>query len=200
MRKKDNFKIAIIGPYPPPYGGISIHVQRMHYFMKARSIKHTVYTKIDTTEVDLVDMGKEKGWPLKYFFTAKEDILHFHNIDWRERILIGLMGFLNKKVVSTIHGSSLNDQINQGRWLKKKILMWALKNIYKIIVVNSEIKSLLVSLGVRPEKVECIPAFIPPIATSGRFVALFIFLIKSVPTGGIAPTFVVVKNTGPTPM
>jgi hypothetical protein len=27
--KNKKVKIAIIGPYPPPYGGISVHIQRV---------------------------------------------------------------------------------------------------------------------------------------------------------------------------
>jgi len=158
----NNFKVAIIGPYPPPYGGISVHVQRMHHFLQERNNKHVIYTKIDMEKADLVNIDKQKRWLLKYFFTAKENILHFHSIDWKERVLIGLMGFLGKKVILTIHGESLNNQLNQSNWLKRKILIWAIKNIKNIIAVNPKIKSLLISLGIKPKKVECVPAFIPP--------------------------------------
>ena len=72
MEKRNNsLKIAIIGPYPPPYGGISIHVQRMHYFLQQeRNIKHIVYTETDVEKVDLFDISRDKKWLLKYFFTA----------------------------------------------------------------------------------------------------------------------------------
>lgn len=161
-KRNNNFKVAIIGSYPPPYGGISVHVQRMHHFLQKKSINHIIYTKIDTEKTDLIDIGKKKKWLLKYSLTAKENVLHFHSIDWRERVLIGMMGFFGKKVILTIHGESLNNQINQSSWLKKKILIWALKNIDNIIVVNPQIKSLLISLEVKSEMLECIPAFIPP--------------------------------------
>ena len=159
----NNFKVAIIGPYPPPYGGISIHIQRMHYFLMERNIEHTIYTNKDFKKENLVNISKKKMWLLKYFFSAKENILHFHNIDWRSRVLIGLMRFTGKKVILTIHGASLHRQINQSGWLKKKLLIWALKNINSIIVVDPKIKNLLVSLGIISERVEYIPTFIPPI-------------------------------------
>jgi len=155
-------KIAMIGPYPPPYGGISIHVQRMHRYLQERNIEHTVYTNMDAEEASLVNIGKRKKWLLKYFFSAKEEIIHFHSIDWRERVLIGIMGFTGRKVILTIHGESLNNQITQGNWIKKKILSWALKNMNSIIVVNYRIKGFLVSLGVKSTRIKYIPAFIPP--------------------------------------
>lgn len=159
----NNFKVAIIGPYPPPYGGISIHVQRMHYFLQGKNIKHIVYTKINNTTKDLINIGIRKKWLLKYFFTVNENIIHFHSVDWRERVLMGLMGFFGKKVILSIHGISLNDQISQSGWLKKKILIWSLKNVNTIITINPKIKRFVISLGVKPEKVEFRHPFIPPI-------------------------------------
>ncbi len=164
VRKKNNFKVAIIGPYPPPYGGVSIHVQRMHYILQERNVDHTVYTKIDPERPDLVDISRKENWWLKYFFTAKENIIHFHNFDWREGVLSILMGFRGKKVILTIHGEKFNDEINQSIWFKRKIFIWSLKNVDTVIAVNPKIKDLIISLGARPERVECIPAFITPIA------------------------------------
>ena len=66
-----------------------------------------------------------------------------------------------KKVILTIHGASLHRQINQSGWLKKKLLIWALKNINSIIVVDPKIKNLLVSLGIISERVEYIPTLFP---------------------------------------
>ena len=164
MKKKDsNLKVAIIGPYPPPYGGISIHVQRVHYHLQEKGIEHAVYTKTDEGTANLINISQRRKWLLKYFFTAKENILHFHSIDWRERVLVGLMGFGGRKVVLTIHGESLNSQISQSNWIKKKTLIWALRNIANIIVVNPKTKDLLTSLGIKSEKVKHIPAFIPPL-------------------------------------
>ena len=31
--KNKKAKIAIIGPYPPPYGGISVHIQRALFYL-----------------------------------------------------------------------------------------------------------------------------------------------------------------------
>ncbi|NQE52380.1 hypothetical protein C5S29_02205, partial [ANME-1 cluster archaeon GoMg3.2] len=31
--------ISLIGPYPPPYGGISVHIQRMAANLKTKGIE-----------------------------------------------------------------------------------------------------------------------------------------------------------------
>ena len=161
-KSSNNLKVAIIGPYPPPYGGISTYVQRMHYCLRKRNIEHIIYTNIDDVKANLVNIVKTKKWFLKYLCTAKEDVLHFHNIDWRERVLMSLMRFRGKKVILTIHGKSLEDQIRQNGWLKRRILIYSLKNISNIVVVNPKIKSLLISHGIKPDNVECITPFVPP--------------------------------------
>lgn len=171
-KKNNRRKVAIIGPYPPPYGGISVHIKRMHESLLKRNLEHVIYTDTETKEENIVGVANSKKWLLKYFFSTKESIVHYHSIDWRKRILVGVMGFLSKKVVLTIHGDALNDQINQGNWLKKRMLAWALKNISTIIVVNPKIKDLIVSLKVKPTKIECIPAFIPPIIKEEEIVQI----------------------------
>lgn len=173
MGKKNNRqKIAIIGPYPPPYGGISVHIERMHESFLKKNLEHVIYTDTETKEEDIVRVANRKKWLLKYFFSTKENITHFHNIGWRARILVGIMGFLGKKVVLTIHGGTLNDQINQGNWVKKRMLTWALKNMSNIIVVNPKIKDLIISLGIKSGNVKVIPSFIPPTVKKGKIVEI----------------------------
>jgi hypothetical protein len=36
-------RIALIGPYPPPYGGISVHIQRMAAHLEAEDIEYVIY-------------------------------------------------------------------------------------------------------------------------------------------------------------
>ena len=36
-------KLAIFGPYPPPLGGISVHIQRMENFLLEKEIDYTIY-------------------------------------------------------------------------------------------------------------------------------------------------------------
>lgn len=164
----DKPKIAIIGPYPPPYGGISVHIQRMHRYLQKNNVKHTIYTKTRKKEPDLICVVSMTGWLLKCLFAARKDVLHFHNIDQKARALIGLMGFLGRKVILTIHGRCINMQIEHGNWLQKKIIVWALKNITTIIIVDPKDKDLIMSLGIDSAKIKYIPAFIPPSVREGE--------------------------------
>ena len=151
-------KIAIIGSYPPPYGGISVHIQRLEQLLEAEKHKPVVFKG-----------GSVKKWLLKYFLREKFDIIHFHDILWVNRVLIGLLGWVGLPVILTVHGDSLKNQLNEGNWIKKLLLSFALKQIDFIIAVKKEIYDLLLTLGVKPSKVAVVNAYLPPVSISTTF-------------------------------
>jgi len=159
-------KIAVIGPYPPPYGGISIHIQRLKGQLEKEGYTCVVYELgrqgKSLPEENIIRVKSTKRWLLKYFFFAKENVIHFHNPDWRMRVIMGLMGLLGKKTVISIHGESLNDSLKEGSWLRKQIIKFALRHTSFIVALNPKIEGLVLSLGVNPERIAVIPSFIPP--------------------------------------
>jgi glycosyltransferase involved in cell wall biosynthesis len=157
-------KIALIGPYPPPYGGISVHIQRMAAHLEAEGIECVIYDDSGTerNKKNVICISSLKRWLPKYFFFAKEDIIHYHSPNWILRIIFGLMSFLGKKTIISIHGESLNDSLKSAGWLRTKIIIFALKRASFIIALNPKIKELALSTGVKPENIEVIPSFIPP--------------------------------------
>ena len=157
-------KIALIGSYPPPYGGISVHIQRMKEHLQRRGIECIIYDMSGTTkdEDNVVCITNLKKWLPKYFFFAKEDVIHCHSTSWMIRVIIGFMSFLGKKTVITVHGQSLSDSLKKGIWLRKKIIKFAVRHTSFVIADNKKIKDLLLSLGVKSEKVSVITPFVPP--------------------------------------
>ena len=132
--------------------------------LEAESIKYCIYDVSGTAknEKNVVCITNLKRWLSKYFFFAKEDIIHYHSSNWILRIIFGLMTFLGKKTIISIHGESLNDSLKSAGWFRTKIIIFALKRTSFIIALNPKIKELALSLGIAPEKIEVIPSFIPP--------------------------------------
>lgn len=167
-KRNDKQKIAIIGPYPPPYGGISVHIQRLKAQLERNGYECVVYemgrqgSNKSLPEENIIRVKSTKRWLLKYFFFAKESVIHFHNPDWRTRVIMGLMGLLGKKTVISIHGESLNDSLKGGSWLRRQIIKFALRHTSFIVTLNRQIEELVLSLGVKPERIAVIPSFIPP--------------------------------------
>lgn len=146
-------KIALVGPYPPPYGGISVHIQRMEALLAAQGHTPIVFKGMSAKR------WLFSAWRKWFDF----DVVHFHNIPWKNRVLMGLMGLFGLKVVLTIHGDSLNDQLADAGWIRKQLLSFAMRHISHIIVVKAEIRDLLLSLGVKQSKISAINAYLPPV-------------------------------------
>ncbi|MCK4520286.1 glycosyltransferase [Candidatus Parcubacteria bacterium] len=159
-------KLALIGSYPPPYGGIAIHIQRLKRQLEEKEYECIVYDLKGQNELikeNIICIKNVKRWLLRYFFFARENIIHYHNSDWKMRVVIGLMGLLGKKTIISIQGASLEDSLKLASWFKKKIIILALKHTSFVIAANKETENLLLSSNIHSQKITVIPAFIPPV-------------------------------------
>jgi glycosyltransferase involved in cell wall biosynthesis len=159
-------KIGLIGSYPPPYGGVTVHIQRLMKKLDEYSIDYVLYDvaggQREQKNNRIISIRHPKLWILKYFFLGTSEIVHNHTTDWRGQVLVGLMGLLGIKTVSTLHSERLIKSWKDYNVIKRKIIQIALQSTTSLIVVNAHIREFCISLGVNPDKVFLIPAFIPP--------------------------------------
>ena len=163
--KNKKVKIAIIGPYPPPYGGISIHIKRMKSYLEKNYIECTVYNESRIVGYENIINVQPINSYRKFIFQIpflKSNVLHFHSINLKIRMLLGWYNFFGKKIILTIHGESLHDQLIRLNFMGRYLLLLSLKNLDKIICVNPRIKEGLLDLGFNLKKIKVIPAFILP--------------------------------------
>jgi glycosyltransferase involved in cell wall biosynthesis len=73
-------KLAIYGPYPPPLGGISVHIKRMEPFLKKHGIDYSIFDFGSTKKENVIPTNKSIFWYLKILFNKKYDLFHFHQI------------------------------------------------------------------------------------------------------------------------
>jgi len=159
-------KIGLIGSCPPPYGGVTVHIQRLMKKLDEHNIDYVLYDILggqrDRKDTRIIRIHHPKLWILKYFFSGSSEIIHNHTTDWRGQVLVGLMGLLGKKTISTLHSERLVKSWKDYNGIKRKIIQLALQSTTSLIVVNARIREFCLSLGVDPDKVFLIPAFIPP--------------------------------------
>lgn len=163
MNKKKT-RIALIGVYPPPYGGISVHIQRLSEQLAKKGFECSIYDsgkKKDILQKNVKATKNTKGWMLNYFLKAREDSIHYHGYEPKSLLLFSLFSIVRKKkVIFTFHSFRYN--IKNIGLLHKSIFWIAVRaNIY-FIVVSLQIKEKIISLGIKPENIEVIPSFIPP--------------------------------------
>lgn len=125
----------ILGPFPPPFGGVSVHISRL---------KHMLETQYDIDVIDeskvakpgVVHLQSFKLLPyLKRMFAA--DIVHIQSGHYFLRTLHFVVAkLLRKKVIVSLHSYAIDKKGN----LEKKIDLLIVKNSDKVICVNREIR------------------------------------------------------------
>ncbi|AGH82282.1 glycosyltransferase [Psychromonas sp. CNPT3] len=161
-------KITLFGSFPPPIGGISIHIKRVKLLLEKKGDEVLIYTngnKEKEAKNIVIENFKHTIFKIPFLDT---DILHFHLTSLKIRMLLGVYCLLGKKVILTIHGESLNEQLNTATFLQKHTLLWSLKKINKIVCVNHKMVIKLIKLGVKKENVVHIPASINPIESKNE--------------------------------
>ena len=157
-------KVNLIGPVPPPLGGISIHLRRLAGTMEQRGIPYIIYneSKVDVSLKHVYPIRSFKRFMLQIPFLTG-DLFHFHTIDVRLRIALGWYKLLGKRIILTVHGESLAIQLQQSSAMKKTLLLRSLRAIDAIICVNEATTHMLLQLGFEPDRVMTLPAYLHPV-------------------------------------
>lgn len=150
-------KIIIVGPYPPPYGGISVHIQRVLEYLPPDSVIFYNSNKSYFKEA-ISFYGWNKIIKFFTFLFRRYHLIHTHSTDPFLRILFGIIGIFRKNIYLHLHGESLPDYLNKkhfGSVLMKKLI----RNL-NILACNSALVDKIKNFN--PISIAEIDAFIPP--------------------------------------
>lgn len=154
-------KINLLGCFPPPYGGISIHIKRMREHLLKDKQEVNLYT---TNESDLIDIKPTRIRQLLLKIIFMNGVIHSHLTGYWEKIILGFISFFfRKKIVITIHGESLKVDSGRGSKFLKKLYRFSITQIPHIICVNPDIKKEGLKLGIKEEKLSVITPYIAPV-------------------------------------
>jgi glycosyltransferase involved in cell wall biosynthesis len=166
-------KILLIGSYPPPVGGNSVHIQRLCARLQDRGWDVRVLDYLGGSRPAAASWVTRlpASWPGRLAVlwrisrkVSDETIVHFHvsalgRFRWFAPFLFWL--FRRQAKVLTVHSGSF---VAQARRLPKFYLRWLCRHFRSIVAVNGEQKSYLEELGVPPTRLWLIPAYLPAVA------------------------------------
>ncbi|CAN2048996.1 putative Glycosyltransferase family 4 protein [Candidatus Magnetomoraceae bacterium gMMP-1] len=145
--------IGIIGSYPPPYGGQSIHIQQLQkYLNQQNKISCTILNTGSNQKI------KETGiinfqnmfYLLLHLLKEQYQVIHVHVAGYQNypKIIPVYLAniFRNKKWVITFHSG--NTMIFEVNFIWRYLIKLMLKSADKIICVNKSIKKELVKEGI----------------------------------------------------
>jgi len=133
-------KIDIIGTYPPPVGGTSIHLQRLYDICVKNGIEARILDThgrecIEKDSRNIVRITNYRKFLKKYFFDASADIIHSHTHSWLERMILTCKAKIcRQKIVFTFH--SFRDEYTNFS-LFQRLSVWTVKRFSDYVIATS---------------------------------------------------------------
>lgn len=174
----DDYSVALVGPYPPPYGGLSVHIERLHERLGALGIRSRVYCQgLPASGPHAADVVPArlpyswKGWVLEHGWRCDADIVHFYEgWRWGPAALFALAR--GRKVVLSFH----NQQVTGEMWQRApRSARWASLRFVRHprvwwVGATAAVRGQLIDLGADPARITVAPAYIPPRPSAGTAV------------------------------
>ena len=157
-------KIALIGTFPPPIGGTSIHIKRLYEKLSTDGFEVVVYNTSGQKEnniKDCISVENYRHWIMRYIFSMEEDIIHSHTHEWKERAVLSLAASIkHKKSIFTFH--SLRDEYAALSILEKLLVRLTFSKADVLICTSIAIKKKLLEWGCPSKKLFQIGPYINP--------------------------------------
>jgi glycogen synthase len=161
-------KILLVGNYPPPFGGISVHVQLLNRMLLREGIDTRVLN-IDPRAKSSRDYIKIRGYIgfiHQLVFMSCGRIVHLHTnghntMSWLIALCCAWAGrILGRGSIFTIHSGMAPEYINGGGPLRRLLIRLALAPQSLVVCVNEQIRGALEGLGYKKSKTLLMPAFL----------------------------------------
>jgi glycogen synthase len=154
--------VILVGPYPPPFGGISAHVVRLAGGARERGLSVGIVNHFRTRGSDPQILAELRRNPWRYWWVLRRmraGVIHYHHARWST--LLATAWALRRSpasTVATIHGRELEPFLRSRIPGVAATTCWALRTFDVLIAVSAEIeRSLTAAVG---HPVAVLPAYL----------------------------------------
>ncbi|HZI09006.1 MAG TPA: glycosyltransferase family 4 protein [Myxococcus sp.] len=159
-------RVLLVGDYPPPYGGVAIHVQQLHGFLRGQGVEAKVLDigKGGRPAPDVLPVKSPAHFALRLAgFVSSGWTVHVHTSGNNPKswVLAGMVGGvpgLRSPRVITLHSGLLPDYLAAAA-ARRNFARVALSGYERIIAVSEAVKAAVVECGVPEGKILVHPAF-----------------------------------------
>lgn len=168
-------KVLLVGPYPPPHGGISVHVAGLARELRACGVTCRVLDldpRAAPRDGCLTLRGGVDLVRIVYAHARHGFAVHLHTNghglkSWLIVLACAVAGRRAPALVVTLHSGMLPAYLADGGGLVRTLAQWACLGFSTIVCVNPAIRAALMAIGVPPERLQVRPAFRPAPAPQG---------------------------------
>lgn len=157
-------KIINIGVYPPPFGGVSIHLERLKEHLEKENIDNIIIDLSKYNNKRKINDGiNVMSWKkaITYLFFYRRAILHFHNFSWKNTFIYYILGFKHFTILS-FHNERFLSEIKKAPRILRKLIVRCINSMNYIIVDSSKCRIIAEEIIENKSKIFIIPEFIPP--------------------------------------
>jgi glycosyltransferase involved in cell wall biosynthesis len=156
--------VLMLGPYPPPLGGMSLYVQRLLRQLVARGLRVAVLNHFRSSLESPEVIGTLARNPMRYWWALRRTrsrVVHYHHSSRTSALVaVALVSRRDSRTfVVTLHGPlrALRSRLP----LVRRLTGWSLRRFDSVVAVSAEVAEQIAEI-VAPERVAVLPAFLPP--------------------------------------
>ena len=155
--------LAIVGSYPPPFGGVTTHTMRLRTLLDQHGIRYTIYNAASPAEdpphVRSVQAQRLR-WLARFLATGREPVVYVMS---RKLSLWAATAALarsrGKRVVIRLQCDQILHFERTGA-PQLRLVKWIFRSVWGVVCVNPALADAARRLGAR--RVWCFPGFLPP--------------------------------------
>jgi glycogen(starch) synthase len=175
MRRGKDTRVTLFGPLPPPYGGVAVHVERLHELLLERGFDSRVLTLGSPALIDSRVRAVRPGpgrWPLSMVALAsiagRGGLVHSQTqfaADPRRLVLesLSIVARLRKlRWVETLHDQTIVTRFPDLPPGSRRLFVRAMLDATRIIAIGRSLKDFLVDVGIPEANVVVGQPLLPP--------------------------------------
>jgi glycosyltransferase involved in cell wall biosynthesis len=153
--------VLLVGPYPPPLGGVSSHVRRVAAEMQAAGYRLGVIDHFGGRHVTAPVVASLRRNPGRYLLELsrwRAQVVHYHHAGRTSILVAAALARQTRREsrwLITVHNHSLTPPRARGR---SRLIRWALNQFDDIIAVSPEVQ-LGLTRHVPERTISVLPAF-----------------------------------------
>jgi glycosyltransferase involved in cell wall biosynthesis len=155
-------RIVQVGAYPPPYGGVTVHLMRLHDALRQRGLDSTIIdlspTPKDVPGVLCMSWREATSYLLD---TLPRSVVHFHNFAPAHAGVYRRAARRHVTVLS-LHNERFGDDLGALGLIRRRIALARLRRVHCIVVDSEHCRQIAADLWGPRARLRVIPEFIPP--------------------------------------
>jgi glycosyltransferase involved in cell wall biosynthesis len=157
--------ILMLGPVSPPFGGVSMHVERTSRRMAAKGLNVGILNHYRSSDDDPLVLGSLRRQPFRYWWLTRRTpsrVVHYHHSRTSTLVAVALVSRRDPRLfVATVHGHSALWALSSRVPGVAALTGWGLRQFDHVVVVSHELRSGLASV-LPADRITVLPAFVPP--------------------------------------